>query len=251
LLFGQTGLLSFGHAVYFGLGGYAAVHLMRAINQGLPLPMPFVPLAGAAAGPAVRPRARRAHDATRRHHLRADLARRRRARSTRRPSCCPASSAARRASPRAGRRPRSLLGLDLGSQLQVYYLVAVWALASAVAMRGVRAHARRAHVQRGARQSRARRFVGYDPRRVRFIACAVAGLFAGVAGGLQAINYEIVAADAVAAQRSGTVLIMAYLGGTGHFAGPVLGAVVLTWLQTSLSAYTSAWQLYVGSSSSS
>src|SRR6476646_5323940 len=50
LLFGQTGLLSFGHAVYFGLGGYAAIGLMRAINHGLPLPMLFVPLAGAAGG---------------------------------------------------------------------------------------------------------------------------------------------------------------------------------------------------------
>jgi branched-chain amino acid transport system permease protein len=50
LLLGQTGLLSFGHAVYFGLGGFAAIHLMRAINAGLGLPMPLVPLAGAAAG---------------------------------------------------------------------------------------------------------------------------------------------------------------------------------------------------------
>ena len=50
MLLGQTGLLSFGHAVYFGLGGYAAIHFMRAINHGLPIPMPFVPLAGAAAG---------------------------------------------------------------------------------------------------------------------------------------------------------------------------------------------------------
>ena len=50
LLFGQTGLLSFGHAVYFGLGGYAAIGLMRAINHGLPLPMLLVPLAGAAGG---------------------------------------------------------------------------------------------------------------------------------------------------------------------------------------------------------
>ena len=48
VLFGQTGLLSFGHAVYFGLGGYAAIQVMRAINHGLPLPMPLVPLAGAA-----------------------------------------------------------------------------------------------------------------------------------------------------------------------------------------------------------
>src|SRR2546423_2516315 len=50
LLLGQTGLLSFGHAVYFGLGGFAAIPLMRAINAGLGLPMPLVPLAGAAAG---------------------------------------------------------------------------------------------------------------------------------------------------------------------------------------------------------
>src|SRR5215471_17157721 len=50
VLYGQTGLLSFGHAVYFGLGGYAAIHLMRAINHGLPIPMPLVPLAGALAG---------------------------------------------------------------------------------------------------------------------------------------------------------------------------------------------------------
>src|SRR5437867_8640075 len=41
LLLGQTGLLSFGHAVYFGLGGYATIHLMRAINHGLPVPVPF------------------------------------------------------------------------------------------------------------------------------------------------------------------------------------------------------------------
>ena len=47
LLFGQTGLLSFGHAVYFGLGGYAAIHAMRAINNGLPVPIVLVPIAGA------------------------------------------------------------------------------------------------------------------------------------------------------------------------------------------------------------
>jgi branched-chain amino acid transport system permease protein len=89
-------------------------------------------------------------------------------------------------------------------------------------------------------------FVGYNPQRVRFIAFAVAGLFAGLAGGLHAINYEIVSADAVGAQRSGTVLIMAYIGGAAYFIGPILGAIVITWLQSSLSDYTSAWLLYLG-----
>src|SRR5664279_3825816 len=50
LLLGQAGLLSFGHAVYFGLGGFAAIHFMRAINAGLAVPMPLVPLVGAATG---------------------------------------------------------------------------------------------------------------------------------------------------------------------------------------------------------
>src|SRR6266567_5719684 len=50
ILLGQTGLLSFGHAVYFGLGGYAGIHLLRAINGGVPIPVPLVPLAGALAG---------------------------------------------------------------------------------------------------------------------------------------------------------------------------------------------------------
>ena len=89
-------------------------------------------------------------------------------------------------------------------------------------------------------------FVGYNTRRVRFIAFAAAGLFAGLAGGLHAINYEIVSADAVSAARSGTVLIMAYIGGAAYFVGPILGAIVITWLQSSLSDYTSAWQLYLG-----
>jgi branched-chain amino acid transport system permease protein len=89
-------------------------------------------------------------------------------------------------------------------------------------------------------------FVGYNTQRVRFIAFAMAGLFAGLAGGLHAINYEIVSADAVSAQRSGAVLIMAYIGGAAYFVGPILGAIVITWLQSSLSDYTSAWLLYLG-----
>src|SRR5262249_52268696 len=89
-------------------------------------------------------------------------------------------------------------------------------------------------------------FIGYNTQRVRFLAFSVAGLFAGLAGGLHAINYEIVAADAVSAQRSGAVLIMAYIGGARDFVGPIVGAIALTWLQISLSGYSGAWLLYLG-----
>ena len=51
MVLGQTGLLSFVHAVYFGFGGFAAVHALRFAGGGdLPVPVPFIPLFGAAMG---------------------------------------------------------------------------------------------------------------------------------------------------------------------------------------------------------
>src|SRR5437763_14395163 len=74
-------------------------------------------------------------------------------------------------------------------------------------------------------------FIGYNTQHVRFFAFAVAGLFAGLAGGLHAINYEIVAADSVSAGRSGTGLLMVDVGGASRCAGPVIGAAGLRGLQ--------------------
>ena len=245
LLFGQTGLLSFGHAVYFGLGGYAAIHAMRAINHGLPLPMIVVPLAGAAGG------------------LVAGLAFG--AVTTRKAGTIfalislgvgelvyaaafmlPGLFGGEEGITASRTRAAVDLGIPLGAQLNVYYLVAAWAVIAALLMRAfVRTPVGR--MCNAVRDNPERvEFIGYSTARVRFIAFAAAGLFAGLAGGLHALNYEIVAADAVSAQRSTTVLIMAYIGGTPYFLGPALGAIVITWLQTSLSGYTSAWQFYLG-----
>src|SRR5437764_93370 len=245
LLFGQTGLLSFGHAVYFGLGGYAAILTMRAINQGLALPIVVVPIAGALGG------------------LVAGIAFG--AVTTRKAGTIfalislgvgelvyaatfmlPGLFGGEEGITASRTRAAIDLGLPLRTQLAVYYAVVVWAVFSALAMYaftrtpvGRMCNAVRDNPERA-------EFVGYSTQRVRFVAFAAAGLFAGLAGGLHAINYEIVAADAVSAQRSGTVLIMAYIGGAAHFIGPVLGAIVITWLQSSLSGYTSAWLFYLG-----
>ena len=245
LLFGQTGLLSFGHAVYFGLGAYAAILAMRAINQGMPLPIVVVPIAGALGGfvagiafGAVTTRkagtifalislgvGELVYAAT---------------------FMLPGLFGGEEGITASRTRATIDLGLPLRTQLSVYYAVVVWAVFAALVMYaftrtpvGRMCNAVRDNPERA-------EFVGYSTQRVRFVAFAAAGLFAGLAGGLHAINYEIVSADAVSAQRSGTVLIMAYMGGAAHFMGPVLGAVVITWLQSSLSGYTSAWLLYLG-----
>ena len=64
LAMGQAGMLSFGHSAYYGLGAFATLHLMRAVEHSLVAwPTPLMPLAGAAAGFVVRPRLRLAGDA--------------------------------------------------------------------------------------------------------------------------------------------------------------------------------------------
>jgi branched-chain amino acid transport system permease protein len=89
-------------------------------------------------------------------------------------------------------------------------------------------------------------FIGYSPRMVRLIAFSFSAFFAGVAGGLAAINFEIMNAQQLGAQQSSLVLLMAYIGGIGAFAGPILGAIIITFLQITLSDVTGAWQLYFG-----
>jgi branched-chain amino acid transport system permease protein len=245
LLLGQTGLLSFGHAVYFGLGGFAAIHFMRAINAGLPIPMPFVPLVGAATGLAFgllfgAVTTRRAGVVFALISLGIGELVFAASRMLQGFSGGEEGITANRA------HGPQVFGLNFASQLQVYYVIAFWVFVAAALMyaftrtpMGRMCNAVRDNPERAA-------FVGYSTQGVRFIVFSVAATFAGLAGGLHAINYEIVAADAVGAARSGSVLLMVYIGGEAHYLGAILGAITITWLQVSLSDYTTAWQLYLG-----
>jgi len=89
-------------------------------------------------------------------------------------------------------------------------------------------------------------FVGYDPQVVRFMMVALSGFFAGIAGGLAALNYEIVSAESLSLRTSGQVLLATYLGGVGFFAGPMVGAVAVTLMSTVLASITKAWPFYFG-----
>jgi branched-chain amino acid transport system permease protein len=81
---------------------------------------------------------------------------------------------------------------------------------------------------------------------VRTLQYALASFFAGIAGALYAVNYELVTAETIGHIPSGNVLMMTYIGGVGHFFGPVLGAVLVTFMQLSLANITHAWLLYFG-----
>jgi branched-chain amino acid transport system permease protein len=245
MLLGQTGLLSFGHAVYFGLGGYIAIHAMRLVNAGLPVPMPLVPIFGAAGGLFFgiligSVTTRRAGTVFAMITL--GLGELVVAASLMLTGFFGGEEGIT-ANRTKGPHP---FGLTFASQLSVYYIIAFWVFVSIALMYaytrtplGRMCNAVRDNPERA-------EFVGYNPQRVRFITFAIAAMFAGIAGGLHAVNYEIVSAEALGAARSGAVLLMAFIGGVGTFAGPILGAAVITWLQVSLSDYTTAWQLYLG-----
>lgn len=128
----------------------------------------------------------------------------------------------------------------------MYYLIAFWLFISTVAMFAI-SHTPLGRIANAVRDNPERaEFVGYDPQRVRFLMLMLSAFFAGISGGLTAINFEIVSAENVSAARSGAVLLFAFIGGTGVFFGPMLGAVIGVLLTVMLPEFTKAWLLYLG-----
>ena len=89
-------------------------------------------------------------------------------------------------------------------------------------------------------------FVGYDPRMVRFFQFSLSGFFAGLAGTLYTLTYEIVTYDTVGGAMSANALLMTYIGGVGAYAGPVIGAVLIVLLQSWVSILSNSWLVYAG-----
>ena len=246
MLLGQGGMLSFGHAVYFGLGGFFAVHVMNAVDQsGWPIALPFLPLFGGVFGMAFAIvigsfSTRRAGTVFAMISLGiGELI-----------AACSiifvvffggeeGISADRTMGPK-------IFGYDFVTEIEVYVLTAVIVFLATVLMSlfsrtpaGRMANAVRDNAERA-------EFLGYSQRHVRFISFCASGFFAGVAGSLFAINYEILTEENLNLVTSGWVLLMAYIGGVGYFIGPMVGAVLLTLLQTVLSNHTEIWRLYLG-----
>nr|MBP6850986.1 branched-chain amino acid ABC transporter permease [Rhodoferax sp.] len=231
LLLGQGGMLSFGHAVYTGLGAYLAIHALAAMNRAaLWLPVSTLPLVGGVAGLAAA--AVLGFLATRKSGtvfamITLGLAELVAAVALMFPAVFGGEagiSANRVTGP-------AWAGIDFASGLQVYYLIAAYTLVSVAALYAFTAtplgrmlNAVRDNPQRAA-------FIGYDPQRVRHLAFAISGFFAGVAGGLAALAFEFVGPEALGAGRSGAYLLFTVLGGTGFFFGPIIGAVLMVLAQ--------------------
>ena len=90
-------------------------------------------------------------------------------------------------------------------------------------------------------------FIGVNVRRYELIAFTVAGAFAGLAGGLFGIFNRGVFPDFAYWPKSSEVLIMTILGGMGYFYGPAVGALVLLVLNQQITSYTQYWPFILGS----
>ncbi len=90
-------------------------------------------------------------------------------------------------------------------------------------------------------------FIGVNVRRYELAAFVIAGTFAGLAGGLFGIFNRGVFPDFAYWTKSSEVLIMTLLGGMGTFVGPSVGALVLIWLNQQIVSYTEYWPLILGS----
>lgn len=246
VLLGQGGMLSFGHAVYTGLGSFLAIHTLNAISAGrLQLPVTLIPIVGGFAGLAVA--AVLGYVTTRKSGttfamITLGVGELVWSMSLMLPEFFGGEGGI------SGNRVvgKPVLGISFGPQVQLYYLIALYCFVCTAAMFAL-TRTPLGRMLNAVRDNPERvEFVGYDTQQVRWRAFMIAGFFAGIAGGLGALNFEIVTAEVVGAQRSGAYLLFVFLGGATFFFGPIIGAVLMVIGIVLLSEWTKAWLFYLG-----
>jgi branched-chain amino acid transport system permease protein len=246
MLLGQGGMLSFGHAVYSGLGSFFAIHTLNMISKGqIALPVSLVPLVGGLFGllfALLLGYVTTKKAGTPFAMITLGVGELVWAMSLMFPGFFGGEGGI------SGNRTAGgpLLGITFGPQIQLYYLIALYTFVCTALMfaftrtpLGRMLNAVRDNPERV-------EFIGYSTQRVRYLAFMASGLFMGIAGGLAALNFEIVTSEVVGATRSGAYLLFTFLGGAVFFFGPIIGAVLMVLALVLLSELTLAWLLYLG-----
>ncbi len=246
VIFGQGGMLSFGHAVYSGLGGFFAIHAINLVSHGgLPLPITMIPLVGGIFGALIGVvfgyvTTKRA--GTTFAMISLGIGEMVFAAALMFPGFFGGEGGI--TANRVVGKP--FLGISYGPSIQVYYLIVFWCVICMVGMYAF-SSTPLGRISNAVRDNPERaEFVGYNTQRVRFLVLVVSAFFAGIAGGLSAIMFEIVSAENVSAVRSGGMLLATFIGGASFFFGPILGAIIFIFFAVALSDFTSAWLFYLG-----
>ena len=246
VLLGQGGMLSFGHAVYSGLGSFLAIHTLNWVSAGkLGLPVSLVPLAGGLGGllfAAVLGYVSTRKAGTTFAMITLGIGELVWSMSLMLPEFFGGEGGI------TGNRVvgAPVLGITFGPQVQLYYLIAAYCFISTAALFAL-TRTPLGRMLNAVRDNPERvEFIGYSTQHVRYLAFMIAGFFAGIGGGLAALNFEIVTAEVVGAGRSGAYLLFVFLGGATFFFGPIIGAVLMVLALVLLSEITQAWLLYLG-----
>jgi branched-chain amino acid transport system permease protein len=246
MLLGQGGMLSFGHAVYSGMGAFLAIHTLNHVSDGVwPIPVSLIPVVGGLGSALVAVllgwvTTKKA--ATPFAMITMGIGELVWAMSLMFPEFFGGEGGIS-GDRVAGSSP---WGITFGPQVQLYYLIAAYTFVCTGLMfaftrtpLGRMLNAVRDNPERVA-------FVGYDTQMVRYISFVIAAFFAGIAGGLSSLNFEIVTSEVVGAARSGAYLLFTFLGGATFFFGPIIGGVLMVLAFVLLSEFTKAWLLYLG-----
>jgi branched-chain amino acid transport system permease protein len=245
MLLGQGGMLSFGHAVYSGMGSFLAIHTLNKVTGGWPLPVSLIPIVGGLSSMLVAVvlgwvTTKKA--ATPFAMITMGIGELVWAMSLMFPEFFGGEGGV------SGNRVAGskAFGITYGPQIQLYYLIAVYTfICTALMFAFTRTPLGR--MLNAVRDNPERvEFVGYDTQKVRYIAFVIAAFFAGISGGLAALNFEIVTSEVVSGYRSGAYLLFTFLGGATFFFGPIIGAVLMVLAFVLLSEFTKAWLLYLG-----
>ena len=237
LLMGYTGMVSFGHSAFFGVGGYVAALLLPqspGLFAGLVLP-------AAAAGTAALVIGFFSIRVGGVYFIMLTLA------FSQMFYAVTFQVAWLGAEDGLVGVPRPApLGLDLGRPMAFHaYVVALAGLAALALARIVRSPF--GAVLRGIHDNEGRmRAIGYPVGRYKLIAFVAAGTIAGLAGALYTQLVGSITPDAFLWTTSGEALLMVIIGGTGTLGGAVLGAAAFILLQSLVSSYTERWMLILG-----
>lgn len=240
ILLGYTGLVSFGHGAWFGIGGYAMGILQLRVFEGstlLPLVSAVLIVAGVALIIGLLILRRRGV-----YFSLLTLAF---------GALCFAVAYRWTAltggeNGLGGIERYSVLGLNLDDGYVFYAFVAVIALIVVTFLLRL-TNSPFGHVLTAIRENEQRtRFIGFNVQSYKLLAFVISATITGLAGALGVLSHRIASAESMSLMFSGELLAIALIGGMRSFSGPIFGALFYILFREYLSMYTDDWLLYFG-----
>jgi branched-chain amino acid transport system permease protein len=244
ILYGYTGLLSFGHAAYFGLGAYATgimlirthCSLLAGISAGV-----LVACIGAAIIGLFCLRRRGIYFAlltlafAQMLYFTANIW-----------ESLTGGEPGLRNIPQPPLQLPGLFSVNIYTPLRFYYFVFGFVVLSLLILNRI-LESPFGKVLQGIRENERRaRALGYNTNRIKWLSFILSGFFSGLAGALHTLYISFVGLEQLYWETSGKILLMTLLGGPGTFFGPFIGAGVFLYLEDIISGFTKYWMIVLG-----